>query len=165
VLAARAAIERGDRQGARDLLGGIARGQVPGEHLEPGVADALVATARAEQEERDRLALARYRQAQAAAEQVLRLLRSTPWDRADLGRLRAVLDELDAELRQQDNEQERAERSDGAATSRRRLGCGSLEVKWIPKANGRVNGPYLYFRYWQAGRHRSVYVGKAPSNS
>ncbi len=67
LLSARQAIEHGDRQAALDLLGGVARGEVPGHDLEPVVSEALVATARAEQEERDRAALARYQQTQAAS--------------------------------------------------------------------------------------------------
>ncbi len=160
LVEARRAIEHGDRHAALDLLAAVARGDVPADNLEAGVSEALVATARAEQEERDCAALARYQQTQAAAEQVLQLLRTTPWDRADLTRLRAVLDELDGELRRQEPEHARTERMDGANQSRRRLGRGSLEAKLI-----RGYGPYLYYRFRAGGRHRSVYVGKAGPSS
>jgi len=154
-LAARQAIEHGDRQAALDLLAGVARGEVPGHDLEPVVSEALVATARAEQQERDRAALARYQQTQAASHQIVQLLRSTPWDRADLARIRAVLDELDQELVDQEEKREPTKRTPTASDGRRRLGAGSLEAKLI-----RGHGPYLYFRYREGGRHRSVYVGK-----
>jgi len=159
-LAARQAIAHGDRQAALDLLAGVARGEVPGHDLEPMVSEALVATARAEQEERDRAALARYQQTQAASHQIVQLLRSTPWDRADLAGIRAVLDELDQELIDQEREREQPEGMRTARDSRRRLGAGSLEAKLI-----RGHGPYLYFRYREGGRHRSVYVGKAAPKS
>jgi hypothetical protein len=150
LLAARRAIERGDRRAALGLLGAVARDALPADALEPVVAEALIATARARQEERDRAALARHRQAQATAEQVVRLLRATLWDRAQLARIRAVLDQLDRE------EQERPEPAPDAAEEGRRLGRGSLEAKRI-----RGYGRCLYYRFREGGRHRSVYVGKA----
>lgn len=160
LLSARQAIEHGDRRAALDLLAAVARGELPADDLEPVVSEALVATARAEQQERDRAALARYEQARAAGAQMLHLLRATPWDHADLARIRAVLDELDQELIDQEKEPEQPERIRTASDSRRRLGAGSLEAKLI-----RGHGPYLYFRYREGGRHRSVYVGKAAPKS
>jgi hypothetical protein len=156
---ARQAIEHGDRSAALEVLARIARGELPAEALEPVVSDALVATARAEQEERDRAALARYQQAQAATRQILNLLRSTPWDRSDLARIRGVVDQLDQALREQEEERQRDEQM-GGGQSRRRLGTGSLEAKLI-----RGFGPYLYFRFREGGRHRSLYVGKVPPAS
>jgi hypothetical protein len=140
---------------ALEVLARIARSELPAEDLEPVVSEALVATARAEQEERDRAALARYHRAQAATRQILDILRSTPWDRSDLARIRVVLDELDQALREQEEERQREQR--GGGQSRRRLGTGSLEAKLI-----RGFGPYLYFRFREGGRHRSMYVGKVP---
>jgi hypothetical protein len=157
---ARQAIEHGDRRAALDLLAAVARGEVPADDLEPVVSEALVATARAEQEERDRAALARYEQTRVAGDQVLSLLHSTPWDRSDLARIRAVLDELDQELIAQEQGREQPERTSTMNESRRRLGAGSLEAKLI-----RGFGPYLYYRFRQNGRHRSVYVGKPGASS
>jgi hypothetical protein len=134
------------------------RGELPAEDLEPVVSEALVATARAEQEERDRAALARYQQAQAVSEQIVQLLRSTSWDRSDLARIRVVLDEFDQALREQEEEEEERLREQmGGGQSRRRLGTGSLEAKLI-----RGFGPYLYYRFREGGRHRSMYVGRVP---
>jgi hypothetical protein len=49
----------------------------------------------------------------------------------------------------------------GGGQSRRRLGAGSLEAKLI-----RGFGPYLYYRFREGGRHRSMYVGKvAPADT
>jgi hypothetical protein len=49
----------------------------------------------------------------------------------------------------------------GGGQSRRRLGAGPLEAKLI-----RGFGPYLYYRFREGGRHRSVYVGKvAPADT
>jgi hypothetical protein len=61
---------------------------------------------------------------------------------------------LDQELARR--EQERPEPAPDAAEEGRRLGRGSLEAKRI-----RGYGPYLYYRFREGGRHRSVYVGKA----
>jgi hypothetical protein len=91
-----------------------------------------VATARAEQEERDHAALARYEQARTAAAQVLKLLQSTPWDRSDLARIRAVLDELDQELI--DQERERQRRS--ARVVGQRDGAGLVGDHWRPNSSG-----------------------------
>ena len=113
------------------MLARIAHGELPTEDLEPVVSEAQVATARAEQEEQDRAALAR---------------------------IRGVVDQLDEVLREQEEERQRDEHM-GGGQRRRRLGTGSLEAKLI-----RGFGPYLYFR--EAGRHRSVHVGKiAPAGS
>jgi len=160
LLSARQAVEHGDRRAALDLLAAVARGELPAADLEPVVSAALVATARAEQQERDHAALARYQRARTAGEQVLNLLRATPWDRADLARIRAVLDELDQELIDQEKEPEPPERVRTASDGRRRLGAGSLEAKLI-----RGYGPYLYYRFRDGGRHRSVYIGKAAPSS
>jgi len=160
LAAARQAIAHGDRRAALDLLAAVARGGLPAADLEPVVSDALVATARAEQQERDRAALARYEQARTAGEQVLHLLRATPWDRTDLARIRTVLEQLDQELSSQEQKRQQSERIQTASDSQRRLGAGSLEAKLI-----RGHGPYLYFRYREGGRHRSVYVGKAEPSS
>jgi hypothetical protein len=160
MVSARHAIEHGDRSRALEVLARIARGELSAEDLEPVVSDALVATARAEREERDRAALARYQQAQAVSEQIVQLLRSTSWDRSDLARIRDVLGKLDQELREQEEERQRDEQR-GGGQSRRRLGTGSLEAKLI-----RGFGPYLYYRFREGGRHRSMYVGKvAPAKS
>jgi hypothetical protein len=159
-VSARQAIAHGDRSRALEVLARIARGELSAEDLEPVVSDALVATARAEREERDRAALARYQQAQAVSEQIVQLLRSTSWDRSDLARIRDVLGKLDQELREQEEERQRDEQR-GGGQSRRRLGTGSLEAKLI-----RGFGPYLYYRFREGGRHRSMYVGKvAPAKS
>jgi hypothetical protein len=82
MVSARQAIEQGDRSGALELLARIARGELPAEDLEPVVSEAQVATARAEQEERDRAALAR---------------------------IRGVVDQLDEVLREQEEERQRDE--------------------------------------------------------
>jgi hypothetical protein len=82
----------------------------------------------------------------------VRLLRAPPWHRAQLVRIRAVLDELHHEL--SPKEHGRSEPSPGA-TEGPRLGRGSLEAKLI-----RGHGPYLYSRFREGGHHRSVYVGK-----
>ncbi|MEM1309610.1 MAG: hypothetical protein AAF773_28555 [Cyanobacteria bacterium P01_D01_bin.115] len=41
---------------------------------------------------------------------------------------------------------------------------GHIEVKYVPRGNKR-HGPYLYLRYWQDGKLRSKYLGKAPQGS
>lgn len=37
---------------------------------------------------------------------------------------------------------------------------GHIESKYIPRGN-KKHGPYLYLRYWQSGKLRSKYLGKA----
>jgi hypothetical protein len=48
----------------------------------------------------------------------------------------------------------------GGGGQRRHVGAGWLEVKYIPRPNGRITGPYLYYRARARGRLTSVYLGK-----
>jgi hypothetical protein len=59
-----------------------------------------------------------------------------------LAGIRAVLDELDQELAAYEQEREPTERTSSACRSRRRLGGGSLEAKFI-----RGYGPYQYYLF------------------
>lgn len=44
----------------------------------------------------------------------------------------------------------------------KRGGRGYREIKSIPdKKSGKTYGPYLYLRYWQGKKLKSVYLGKA----
>lgn len=43
-------------------------------------------------------------------------------------------------------------------------GKGHIEVKMIPDTKrGKVYGPYRYLRYWQDGKLKTHYLGKAES--
>lgn len=47
----------------------------------------------------------------------------------------------------------------------KRGGRGYREIKSIPdKKSGKTYGPYLYLRYWQGKKLKSVYLGKAESD-
>ena len=45
----------------------------------------------------------------------------------------------------------------------RALGSGWLEWRWVSKPSGRKFGPYVYYRWREAGRNRTKYVGKVAS--
>ena len=42
----------------------------------------------------------------------------------------------------------------------RKQARGHIEAKYIPRGH-KQHGPYLYLRYWQGGKLRSKYLGKA----
>lgn len=165
---ARAAVLAGDRGQALAILKAIATATgAPGADIPSTLAEALVATAReaARREETDRRALERYERAQAARGEILRLIREAPLDRDDLARIGAALREKECEIKAEERQRVDEDRAAGqaAGVAVRRMGAGYLEVKWIPKPNGRVNGPYLYYRLKVGPHLRSVYIGKASS--
>ena len=82
VVAAREAIARGDRQAALRLLRALTLSE-PKEvvNLTPATAEALVATAQAEPEERGRAALETYRAAEATYLVIAEQIRQTPLER------------------------------------------------------------------------------------
>jgi len=152
---AREAIARGDAMAARELLANIASGRAEGRLLESRIARALVATARADPQRVDQLAIDVFEEAQRAKREILLLIESSRWDRGDLAEIRSVLGRVDENLRDEEAVSRGLSDTRGATPRRRRLGAGHLEAKLI-----RGHGPYLYYRYREGGRHRSVYVGR-----
>jgi hypothetical protein len=154
---ARQAIATGDQAAARALLHQLFV-EEPDDGLSASLTDAVVATASAE---RDVAARERYQQTQRELHDVLGWLDTADLDDDDLGRLRRQLDRratgLEAAAKDREADQ-RAMVSGG--TQRRHVGAGWLEVKHIPRPNGRITGPYLYYRARARGRLKSVYIGK-----
>ena len=161
VVAAREAIARGDRQAALRLLRALTLSE-PKEvaNLTPATAEALVATAQAEPEERGRAALETYRAAEATYLVIAEQIRQTPLEREHVAGLKALLDVRERELDKELNEHRLKDQGAGTSPSVR-VGNGWLEVKWIPRNSGKLSGPYLYYRVREAGRLRSRYIGKA----
>src|SRR5437016_1196567 len=93
VVSVREAITRGDRQAALRLLRTLTLSE-PQEAvaLTPATTEALVATARAEPEERGRAALEAYRAAEAEYLVIADQIRQTPLEREHVVGLRALLD-------------------------------------------------------------------------
>lgn len=86
------------------------------------------------------------------------------WELADLQELHAALGGL-IEALETPQETSVPESDDGdnreEVTQRSPQGSrGHIEAKYIPRGNKR-HGPYLYLRYWQGGKLRSKYLGKA----
>ena len=162
VVAAREAIARGDRQAALRLLRALTLSE-PKEvvNLTPATAEALVATAQAEPEERGRAALEAYRAAEAKYLVIADQIRQTPLQREHVAGLRALLDVRERELDEALSEQRLRDQSGGGASVSVRVGNGWLEVKWIPRKSGKPSGPYLYYRVREGGHLRSRYIGKA----
>ena len=156
---AREAIVRGDRQGALRLLNTLVlAGAQRAADLTPETADALVAMATAERQQRDQAAVERYEQAatyRLLADQIQR----AALEREHIVGLRALLDARERELDDQLNDRRLAGHEAPAAAIR--VGSGWLEVKWIPRKGGKATGPYLYYRVREGGHLRSRYVGKA----
>src|SRR5260370_23443889 len=99
VVAAREAIARGDRQAALRLLRALTLSE-PKEvvNLTPATAEALVATAQAEPEERGRAALEPDRAAMATYLVIAEQIRQTPLEREHVALLNVRERELDKEL-------------------------------------------------------------------
>ena len=163
VVAAREAIARGDRQAALRLLRTLTRSEPKDVvNLTPATAEALVATAQAEPEERGRAALETYRAAEATYLVIAEQIRQTPLEREHVAGLKALLDVRERELDKELNEHRLKDQGAGTSPSVR-VGNGWLEVKWIPRKSGKLSGPYLYYRVPEAGHLRSRYIGKAPA--
>jgi len=91
------------------------------------------------------------------------------WDLADLRELQAALGGLIEALETPQKTPEPESDGDGGSRDephQRSLqgSRGHIEAKYIPRGNKR-HGPYLYLRYWQGGKLRSKYLGKAPQGS
>jgi hypothetical protein len=126
------------------------------------LAEALVATARgASDDEGDLQALRAVEQTRSALRQILDWLEHLPFDAEDLA-------DIDVAIAERRREYEQAVREDEArltsgGTPGRALGAGWLEWRWVSKPSGRKHGPYVYFRWREAGRKRTKYVGKVVS--
>ena len=157
---AREAIVRGDRQGALRLLNSLVlAGAQRAADLTPETADALVATATAERQQRDQAAVERYEQAETTYRLIADQIQRAAFEREHIAGLRAMLDARERELDDQLNDRRLAGHEAPAAAIR--VGSGWLEVKWIPRKGGKATGPYLYYRVREGGHLRSRYVGKA----
>jgi hypothetical protein len=163
VADAKLAIAAGDRVAALALLDGLRSATTDeGRQLAPAVAEALVATARGESlDDSDRQALRAVEQTRSALRQILEWLGSLPFDADDLA-------DIDVAVAARRRDQEQAVRDDEArlapgGTFGRALGAGWLEWRWVSKPSGRKHGPYVYFRWREAGRKRTKYVGKVVS--
>lgn len=53
------------------------------------------------------------------------------------------------------DEKEAQEAKEGGRTQR-----VHYELKWIPRGK-KLHGPYIYARWWEDGKHKSKYLGKA----
>jgi len=158
----RKAIAQGDRQAALRLLRALVLiGAQAAVDLTPATADALVATAQAEPEERDRAALEAYEAAEATYRVIADQIQRTPLECEHIAGLRALLDARERELDDQLNERHLQDRVAKGVSASVRVGNGWLEVKWIPRKGGKATGPYLYFRVREGGHLRSRYIGKA----
>src|SRR6202165_207167 len=131
VVAARKAIARGDRQAALRLLRALTLSE-PKEvvNLTPATAEALVATAQAEPEERGRAALETYRAAEATYLVIAEQIRQTPLEREHVAGLKALLDVRERQLDKELNEHRLKDhvsglyRTSAISSSRQRLALG-----------------------------------------
>jgi hypothetical protein len=157
---AKAAIAAGDRVGALALLHVLlTEGAEVASTLTPVLAEALIATARAQADEQDRQARQTYTQGRAAFDEICRLVRSAALDAEDIDRIRRVLDAREQDLRAQAQQRLAEQHHAGSsAGDGRRLGMGWLERYWVEERWG----PYLRVRWRQGGRKRMKYVGKLP---
>jgi hypothetical protein len=157
---AREAIAQGDREEALRLLNLLVLdGAQPADDLTPETADALVATATTERQQRDRAAVERYEQAESVYRVIADQIQRAAFGREHIAGLRALLDARERKLDEDLSDRQLA--SQEAPTTAIRLGNGWLEIKWIPRKGGKVTGPYLYYRIREGGHLRSRYVGKA----
>jgi hypothetical protein len=174
---AQRAVDYADRQLALQVLLRLcSAGERAAAAIPELMAEALIATARIQRDDRDRAILATHRRRHAAAQKILALLRDAHLGPDDLEAIQDALDQRrrrDAERRAADAPRllEAAHATTTAALTGRqgtalavKLGRGYVEVKYIPHAaSGRLNGPYLYQRWLDGKTRRSRYLGKASS--
>jgi hypothetical protein len=153
---ARQALADGDIATARTVLRQLLVDAAAGE-LSDLMTEALVATATAHDAEQAR---ERYGRTQRELQGFLAWLDTADLDQEDLRRLTQHVQRKMDHLERQAAERRAEEQAPGGPDRRRRVGSGWLEAKLIPKPNGRLNGPYLYFRARAAGHRRSIYLGK-----
>jgi hypothetical protein len=157
---AREAIVRGDRQGALRLLNALVlAGAQRAADLIADTADALVATATAERQQRDHAALDKYEQAEDTYRLIADQIQRAAFEREHIAGLRALLSAREREL--DDQLKDLCLAGHDAPAAAIRVGSGWLEIKWIPRRGGKATGPYLYYRVREGGHLRSRYVGKA----
>ena len=158
---AKAAIAQGDQAGALALLHVLlTEGVDVAATLTPVLAEALIATARAQADEQDRQARQAYARGQAARAEICRLVRTAPLDQEDLQAIRRVLEERERELQTEVEHRVAEQRQElGGAPEARRLGVGWLERYWVE----RRWGPYLRVRWREGSRKRMKYIGKVPT--
>ena len=156
LLQARAAVAAGDRAAALRLLALIVADSPPhaAAELGPLLGDALVGTAAAHPAAEDAAAIAAYRQAEAALDEVLRLIARSQLDRQGIAAIRLALSQREAELDWQERQELQAALPN-ASLQPRRVGRGWVEAKLI-----RGFGPYLYARHRDGRIQRSKYLGK-----
>jgi hypothetical protein len=147
------------RRAARALLHQLFD-EEPDDRLSASLTDAVVATASADG---DVAARERYQRTQRELHDVLDWLFTADLDDDDddLARLRRQVDRRATRLEAAAKDREAEKRAMvSSGTQRRHVGAGWLEVKHIPRPNGRTIGPYLYYRARVRGRLKSVYIGK-----
>ena len=158
--AAKTAIASGNQAGALALLRELIDGPPEAAAaLTPVVAEALIATARAAADERDRAAQLAYLEAQAKRVEIGRLIETAPLDADDLAWIRRVIADQEQQLRTQANERREHHVRPEGEVARQRLGDGWIERYWV---GGRRWGPYLRARWREAGHKRMRYIGKLP---
>ncbi|MEM6426844.1 MAG: hypothetical protein AAF728_17055, partial [Cyanobacteria bacterium P01_D01_bin.128] len=88
------------------------------------------------------------------------------WNLADLRELQAALGGLieALEVPQEIPEPGGDDSSEEPKQRSQKEAKGHIEAKYIPRGN-KQHGPYLYLRYWQGGKLRSKYLGKAQQGS
>jgi hypothetical protein len=102
---AREAIVRGDRQGALRLLNALVlAGAQQAADLIADTADALVATATAERQQRDHAALDKYEQAEDTYRLIADQIQRAAFEREHISGLRALLDARERQLDDQLND-------------------------------------------------------------
>ncbi len=137
--AARAAIAEGNQAGALALLRLLFdQGPEAAAGLTPTVAEALVATARAEADTPDQAARDAYRQAQVARAKICELLAAAPLDLDDLAQIRLVLSDREQQLRSHAEKRLQDQVGPGNQVNTRRLGNGWIERYWVESRWGTV---------------------------
>ncbi len=171
---ARRVIAANDRELALQLLLKICSGgERTASQLPEAIAEALVATARRQQDDNGRTVLQAHNDGSIAREEIVSLIGGAPLASDDLAAIRVALDER--QRRDQLARQAAAPRvvqaaretaaaelvgREGAALAVK-LGRGYVEIKYIPHGKtGRVSGPYLYQRWSEGKVRRSRYLGK-----
>jgi hypothetical protein len=157
---AKAAILAGDRTRALALLDGLR--ERPADEvkaLSAEMADALVATARGDDGLAREQIERHLRESRTALRRILDWISTLAFDVEDLAQISAAVSTR--QLAFGGPMMEQREQPGDPSESMRAFGAGWLEWRWVDKPSGRRFGPYVYYRWREAGRKRMKYLGKA----
>jgi hypothetical protein len=148
--------------GARALrvLDGLTyRPPAEGRQLPPAIAEALVETARGDRDD-ERGPIGLLEGAHAALRQILDWIDSLPLDVDGVAQIAAAASRREGIAAHCGRSADESVANNEAGWRALPFGSFWLEWRWVAKPSGRQFGPYVYYRWREAGRKRTKCLGK-----